>query len=155
MLYGLREALRLIEEEGLPTRHARHRLHSAALMAGLGALGFAPFAQEGHRLPSLNAVTLPAGLDDAAVRTELLSGYGIEIGGGLGELKGKIWRIGLMGESAGRDHVLTLLGALEEIFIRGRRLGQAGAALESAIRIYSQTATDTPEPTLRKGKDRP
>ena len=138
MLYGLREALRLIEEEGLTARHARHRLHSAAVMAGLGALGFAPFAQEGHRLPSLNAVTLPAGLDDAAIRAELLSAYGIEIGGGLGELKGKIWRIGLMGESAGKSQVLTLLGALAEIFVRRKRLDQPGAALEAASRVYSR-----------------
>jgi alanine-glyoxylate transaminase/serine-glyoxylate transaminase/serine-pyruvate transaminase len=139
MLYGLREALRLIEEEGLDRRFARHRLQSAALMAGLEALGFAPFAQTGHRLPSLNAVTLPAGLnDEASVRSDLLRDYGIEIGGGLAALKGKIWRIGLMGESAGRSSVLTLLGALEELFVRRKRLDRTGAALKAAARVYGR-----------------
>lgn len=138
MLYGLREALRLIEEEGLEARVARHRLQSAALMAGLEALGLVPFAQHGHRLPSLNAVTLPAGLDDeASVRSDLLRDFGIEIGGGLAALKGKIWRIGLMGESAGKRHVLTLLGALEKIFVRRKRLDRPGAALGAASRVYS------------------
>ena len=115
MLYGLHEGLRIIEEEGLEARVARHRRESDALLAGLQALGCAPFAQEGHRLPTLNAVTLTAGLDEAAVRTGLLQDHGIEIGGGLGPLKGKIWRIGLMGESATGRNVKTLLDALEAL----------------------------------------
>jgi alanine-glyoxylate transaminase/serine-glyoxylate transaminase/serine-pyruvate transaminase len=146
MLYGLREALRLIEEEGLEARFARHRLESAALMAGLNALGCTPFAQDGYRLPSLNAVTLPPGLDDDAVRNDLLRDHGIEIGGGLGALRGKIWRIGLMGESAVRSSVQTLLGALEEILVRRKTLDRTGAALEAASRVYSrpvQTGSDS------------
>ena len=122
MLYALRESLRLVEEEGLEARWDRHKLHSAALMAGLASLGLSPFAQEGHRLPSLNCVTLPAHIEDAPIRTTLLREYGIEIGGGLGAIQGKAWRIGLMGESATRANVLTLLGALEERFIRRKWL---------------------------------
>lgn len=137
MLYGLREALRLIDEEGLEARFARHRANSTALMAGLHALGLAPFAQEGHRLPSLHAVTLPAHIEDAPVRTELLQRYGIEIGGGLGALQGKIWRIGLMGESSHKSHVLTLLSALEDIFLSRHWLSRPGTALEAAARAYA------------------
>ncbi|MEW6542218.1 MAG: alanine--glyoxylate aminotransferase family protein [Nitrospirota bacterium] len=136
MLYGLREALRLVLEEGLEARFARHRLNSAALMAGLAALGLAPFAQEGHRLPSLNCVALPPSVEDAPVRAELLRDYGIEIGGGLGPLQGKVWRIGLMGESSAKSHVLTLLSALEGIFHRRGWLSRPGTALEAAARVY-------------------
>ena len=88
MNYALHEALALILEEGLEPRFSRHRLHSAALMAGLEAFGFEPAAQEGHRLPVLNAVLVPDGIDEAAVRRQLLDDHNIEIGGGLGELAG-------------------------------------------------------------------
>ncbi len=138
MLYALREALRLVQEERLEPRWARHRLHSDALMAGLGTLDLRPFAQEGHRLPTLNCVELPSGVDDRLVRTSLLQDYGIEIGGGLGPLQGKVWRVGLMGESSTRSHVLTLLGALEDIFARQGWLRKPGAASEAAARIYTQ-----------------
>ena len=138
MLYGLREALRLVEEEGLEARFARHRLHSQALGAGLEALGLRPFAQEGHRLPSLTCATLPAGLDDGAVRTALLQRFQIEIGGGLGPLRGRVWRIGLMGESAQRSHVLTLLAALEELALEQGGLAQPGTALAAAARVYAK-----------------
>lgn len=137
MLYALREALRLVEEEGLETRFARHRRHSAALMAGLDALGFRPFAEEGYRLPTLNSVALPSRVEDAAVRDELLHEFGIEIGGGLGALQGKIWRIGLMGESATRMHVLTLLSTLETIFLRRGGITGPGTALKAASHIYA------------------
>ncbi|MDE3225986.1 MAG: alanine--glyoxylate aminotransferase family protein [Nitrospirota bacterium] len=137
MLYGLREALRLVAEEGLEARFARHRLHSQALVAGLEALGLRPFAQEGHRLPSLTCATLPAGLDDAAVRTALLQRFQIEIGGGLGPLRGRVWRIGLMGESAQRSHVLTLLAALEELALEQGGPAQPGTALAAAARVYA------------------
>src|SRR5207249_4944071 len=95
MLYALREALRLVEEEGLAARFARHKLNSAALMTGLAVLGLRPFAEDGHRLPTLNCVTLPAHVEDVPVRASLLQEFGIEIGGGLGSLQGKVWRIGL------------------------------------------------------------
>jgi alanine-glyoxylate transaminase/serine-glyoxylate transaminase/serine-pyruvate transaminase len=141
MLYALREALRLVEEEGLPTRFARHQLNSDALIAGLTELGLSPLPPIGHRLPMLTCVTVPSHIPEAEVRTNLLSSYGIEIGGGLGPLKGKVWRIGLMGESSTEAHVLTLLNALEKIFVRGGGLSTPGAALQAAARVYSHTAS--------------
>ncbi len=116
LYYALREALAIILEEGLEARYTRHREVSAQLMAGLAELDIHPFAQEGYRLPTLNAVTIPARVtDEVAVRKRLLMEYGIEIGGGLGALKGKIWRIGTMGESATRRNVALLLAALREV----------------------------------------
>jgi len=138
MLYALREALRLVEEEGLPARFARHQLNSEALIAGLGELGLLPLPPIGHRLPMLTCVTVPSPIPEAEVRANLLSTYGIEIGGGLGPLKGKVWRVGLMGESSTEAHVLTLLNALEELFIRGGGLSTPGVALQAAARIYSR-----------------
>ncbi|MBH0197215.1 MAG: alanine--glyoxylate aminotransferase family protein [Nitrospira sp.] len=137
MLYALREALRLVEEEGLPARYARHQLNSDALVAGLTALGLTPLAPAGRRLPMLNCVTIPAPVDEAAVRARLLETFGIEIGGGLGPLKGNVWRIGLMGESSTEANVLTLLAALEELGIRSGWVSTTGAALEAAARVYS------------------
>lgn len=110
-LYGLHEGLRIIVEEGLAARFARHDANSRALWAGLAALGLKPWAQEGHRLASLNAVTVPDGADETAVRRILLDRDSIEIGGGLGELKGKIWRVGLMGHSSRAENVLRFLEA--------------------------------------------
>ncbi|MEE8240795.1 MAG: alanine--glyoxylate aminotransferase family protein, partial [Nitrospirales bacterium] len=106
---------------------------------GLHALGMAPFAQDGHRLPSLNCVTLPSGVEDQPVRSALLRDYGIEIGGGLGAGQGKVWRIGLMGESSTRANVLTLLSALEEIFARRGWLNRPGAALQAASSVYLES----------------
>jgi len=139
MLYALREALRLVEEEGLPARFARHQLNSEALMAGLDELGLPPLPPDGQRLPMLICVTVPSHIPEAEIRTTLLSAYGIEIGGGLGPLKGKVWRIGLMGESSTEAHVLTLLNALETIFIRGGWLSTPGIALQAASRVYNRT----------------
>ena len=137
MLYALREALRLVEEEGLPTRFARHRLNSRALLAGLTAIGLDPLPHPDHRLPTLICVTVPASINEAAVRSQLLETFGIEIGGGLGPLKGKVWRIGLMGESSTEANVLTLLNALEEIGIRRGWVSTPGAALQAAAHTYS------------------
>jgi len=139
MLYALREALRLVDEEGLPARFLRHRLNSEALVAGLNELGLTPLPPSEHRLPMLTCVKLPGQIDDAAVRTQLLQTYGIEIGGGLGPLKGKVWRIGLMGESCTEANVLTLLNALEDILFRSGGLSTPGVALQAAARAYSQT----------------
>jgi len=141
MLYALREALRLVEEEGLPARFARHQLNGDALIAGLTELGLSPLPPLGHRLPMLTCVTVPSHIPEADVRMNLLSTYGIEIGGGLGPLKGKVWRIGLMGESSTEAHVLTLLNALEKIFVRGGALSTPGVALQAAARVYSRTAS--------------
>jgi alanine-glyoxylate transaminase/serine-glyoxylate transaminase/serine-pyruvate transaminase len=137
MLYALREALCVIEEEGLPSRFARHQLNSRALLAGLMALGLDPLPPPDRRLPTLICVTIPAHVDEAAVRSQLLETFGIEIGGGLGPLKEKVWRIGLMGESSTEANVLTLLNAIEEIGIRSGWVSTPGAALQAAAHIYS------------------
>lgn len=137
MLYALREALRLVEEEGLAIRYARHRLNSDALIAGLLALGFDPLPLPEQRLPMLSCVSLPEQIDEAAVRARLLKTYGIEIGGGLGPMKGKVWRIGLMGESSTEANVLTLLNALEELGIQFGWVSTPGVALQAAARVYS------------------
>lgn len=136
MNYALHEALALVLDEGLKPRYERHRLHSRALMAGLEELGFEPAAQEGHRLPVLNAVWVPDGIDEAQVRRRLLDHYSIEIGGGLGELAGKVWRVGLMGESARRDNVHALLTSLGELLTSDSDAARATAALDAARAVY-------------------
>ncbi len=115
MGYALREALRLVLEEGLENRFARHKLHSKALVAGLEAMGLKMLVSASYRLPELNAVYIPEGINDATVRSTLLSEYGIEIGGGLGKFKGKVWRIGLMGYTSKKENVMLFLSALEDI----------------------------------------
>ena len=111
MNYALREALRLIYEEGLETRWRRHEMNHRALVAGIEAMGLRMAVPPENRLWSLNAVSVPEGVDDARVRTRLLD-ENIEIGGGLGPLKGRIWRIGLMGSGSTRENVLLVLDAL-------------------------------------------
>jgi alanine-glyoxylate transaminase/serine-glyoxylate transaminase/serine-pyruvate transaminase len=115
MLYALHEALGIIHEEGLDARFARHQRVHEQLRDGLAALGIEYVSQPGHGLPMLNAVGIPAGVDDVATRRRLLDEYGLEIGGGLGAFKGKAWRIGLMGHAATRRNVAVLLAALGEI----------------------------------------
>ncbi|MEK7474605.1 MAG: alanine--glyoxylate aminotransferase family protein [Candidatus Coatesbacteria bacterium] len=131
-LYGLHEGLRLVLEEGLAARLSRHAKNSAALWAGLAALGLKPWAQEGHRLPSLNAVTVPDGVDEVAVRKALLTDYSIEIGGGLGELKGKIWRVGLMGHSSRIGNVMRFLEAFAKALGTQMKLPDVKPALSAA-----------------------
>jgi alanine-glyoxylate transaminase / serine-glyoxylate transaminase / serine-pyruvate transaminase len=137
MVYALREALRLTLEEGLEARFARHRRHSAALMAGAATLGCAPQAQEGHRLPSLSCIQVPAGMEEAPIRKALLLESGIEIGGGLGPLAGKVWRIGLMGESARQENVLAVLAALEQQLRKAGRPVKTGTATAAALEAYA------------------
>jgi alanine-glyoxylate transaminase/serine-glyoxylate transaminase/serine-pyruvate transaminase len=115
MNFALREALRLVLDEGLEARFERHRRNCRELIAGLRKLDLSPFVEERFRLPSLTSVTVPAKVDEAQVRRTLLNKYNIEIGGGLGNLVGKIWRIGLMGESSTQANVQYLLSALKEI----------------------------------------
>jgi alanine-glyoxylate transaminase/serine-glyoxylate transaminase/serine-pyruvate transaminase len=113
--YGLREALRMIHEEGLAQCHQRHSRVAAILWDGLEGLGLQPIVPLEHRLPSLTTVRVPEGVDELAVRRQLLQEYNIEIAGGLGAFKGKAWRVGLMGYSCRPENVLALLGALERI----------------------------------------
>ena len=115
MVYALYEALSLIFEEGLEARFERHRRNHELLRQGLEELGFEFLVPAEYRLPMLNAVKIPAGVDDAAVRGQLLNEYNIEIGGGLGDFAGKVWRIGLMGCSCTQNHVNMLLAALRTI----------------------------------------
>ena len=115
LVYALREGLRLVAEEGLEARFARHAANAEYLCRGLAELDLAPFVPPDHRLPTLITVRVPEGVDEAAVRTRLRQDYHIEIGAGLGPLKGKVWRVGLMGYSSQRENVTLLLGALGEI----------------------------------------
>jgi alanine-glyoxylate transaminase / serine-glyoxylate transaminase / serine-pyruvate transaminase len=115
MNYALREALRLIAEEGLEARFARHKSNAEILWAGLEKLGLPPLVALKDRLPSLTTCKLAPSVDDVAVRRRLLDGYNIEISGGLGPLKGQIWRIGLMGYSSRRENVTLLLAALRDL----------------------------------------
>jgi len=129
LFYALHEALAIIADEGLETRWQRHLRHGSALQAGLQAMGLALHAQEGHRLSTLTSVRIPQGVDDLRVRQRLLNEFGIEIGGGLGPLKGQIWRIGLMGHSSTVENVLHLLYAMEKI------LPAEGYTVESGVGI--------------------
>ena len=129
MVYALHEALRRLHTEGLEAAWARHARMHAALAAGLEALGLAFVVPADERLPQLNAVYVPAGVDDAATRRRLLEAHGLEIGGGLGDLAGKAWRIGLMGEGARPETVRLCLGALEDVLGRSGALDAAEALL--------------------------
>ena len=124
-LYGLHEALVILTEEGIDNAWKRHLHHHQGLAAGLSALGMEFLVDADHRLPQLNAVKVPDGIDEADVRKRLLAEFSIEIGAGLGALKGKVWRIGLMGASARQDNVLRLLAALDSLLPGG---GGAAAA---------------------------
>ena len=115
MILALRQGLRDALTEGLTNRFQRHTLNAKALSAGLEALGLECVVPEDHRLAQITVVSIPDGVDDIPVRQRLLRGYGIEIGGGLGELAGNVWRVGLMGESSKAEYVLALLSALENV----------------------------------------
>jgi alanine-glyoxylate transaminase / serine-glyoxylate transaminase / serine-pyruvate transaminase len=136
MTYGLYEALRIILEEGQEAAFARHSLNHRALKSGLAAIGIGYAAREGHQLPMLNAVTIPDGVDDAKVRGALLNRFGIEIGGGLGAFKGKVWRVGLMGHGSRQANVLTFLGALEQLLAEQGYRFEHGASTAAANDVY-------------------
>jgi alanine-glyoxylate transaminase/serine-glyoxylate transaminase/serine-pyruvate transaminase len=136
MIYALREALRLVLEEGLEARWARHLRNHQALKAGLSALGVSYAAAEGHQLPMLNAVRIPTGVEDVKVRKQLLGEFGIEIGGGLGDFKGKAWRIGLMGHSSRENNVLLLLAALEKWLTGPGAKAGGGQSVAAANKAY-------------------
>lgn len=138
MIYALSEALAVVLEEGLEHRYLRHERNHHALLAGLGALGVHAASQENHRLWMLNSVHVPEGIDEAALRRRLLLDHGIEIGAGLGPMAGKVWRIGLMGESSRPANVRRLLLALESELRREGRRPPAGEAIVAADRIYAE-----------------
>ncbi len=114
-MFAMREALRIVLEEGLENRFKRHLANYQLLKEGLEELGFKYLVKEGFRLPMLNSVILPEGVNDAKIRTRLLQEYNIEVGGGLGDLAGKIWRIRIMGESSSPNHINILLSALKKV----------------------------------------
>jgi len=132
MFYALHEALALIAEEGLEACIQRHSRHCAALHAGLEAMGLTLHAQPGHRLSTLTTVRIPSGVDDLRVRQRLLNEFGIEIGGGLGALKGQVWRIGLMGHSSTEENVLLFLSTLEKLLVEEGYSLEAGAGVTAA-----------------------
>jgi alanine-glyoxylate transaminase/serine-glyoxylate transaminase/serine-pyruvate transaminase len=137
MNYALHEGLRLVLEEGLEARWARHLRNHRALKAGLLALGLSYTAADGHQLPQLNVVRIPGGADDLAVRKMLLTEFGIEIGGGLGDLKGKAWRIGLMGYNSRSAVVLLLLAALEQCLLGAGVKVAPGVGVAAANVVYA------------------
>lgn len=136
MNYALHEALRALFAEGLEARWARHQQNHLALRAGLEELGLQFAVAEAYRLPMLNAVFIPAGVDDKAVRSQLLQEFGIEIGAGLGPMAGKTWRIGLMGETCQPRNVLAFLAALEQCLQRAGCQAQPGAGVAAANKYY-------------------
>ncbi|MFY9355991.1 MAG: alanine--glyoxylate aminotransferase family protein, partial [Bacillota bacterium] len=136
MIYALYESLRIIHEEGLEARFARHVLHSNALKAGLHAMGLKLFAQDGYQAPMLNSVEIPEGVDDLGVRNYLVTNYGLEIGGGLGPIKGRIWRVGLMGHSCTRENVMLVLAGLEEALSAQGFKVEKGAGVSAAREAY-------------------
>ncbi len=128
-LYALHEALLILKEEGLENAWARHQKNHEVLKAGLEAMGLEFVVKEADRLPQLNAVTIPVGVDDATVRSRLLNEYNLEIGAGLGALAGKVWRIGLMGHSSRTENILLCVGALESV------LGDLGAEINRGVAL--------------------
>lgn len=128
-LYALHESLLMLQEEGLENSWNRHSNLHHALKAGMEAMGLNLIVPEESRLPQLNAVTIPQGVDEAMVRKRLLEEYSLEIGAGLGSLAGKVWRIGLMGQSATPSNVMFCLAALESI------LSDMGAAINSGVAL--------------------
>lgn len=136
-LYGLHEALLILHEESLDAAHARHRRHHRALAAGFSAMGLQLIVPEPERLPQLNAVSVPDGVDEAAVRKRLLADYSLEIGAGLGALAGKVWRIGLMGYACNQKNVLFCLGALDAVLAQLRAPVNSGAAVAAALAVYA------------------
>jgi alanine-glyoxylate transaminase/serine-glyoxylate transaminase/serine-pyruvate transaminase len=117
-IFGLYEGLRIVAEEGLQNRWNRHRQNAEFLWSGLADIGLACHVAEDYRLPSLTTVRVPEGVDEGAIRSRMLQEYNIEIAGGLGELKGKIWRVGLMGFSSRKENIITLLEAFRRLLNR-------------------------------------
>jgi len=142
LIYALREAMRLVLEEGLEARWDRHRVNQQALMAGVEAMGLKFLAENAaDRLPTVTAVMIPSGVDDARVRNQLLDEFNIEIAGGFGPVKGKIWRVGLMGYCSQKPFVLLFLAAFEKVLNEQGYRVRAGAGVAAAIQSYANQET--------------
>ena len=135
-LYALHEALVILQEEGIENSWARHQKNHDALRSGLEAMGLSFVVPEGQRLPQLNAVSIPDGVDEAAVRSALLNEYNLEIGAGLGAMAGKIWRVGLMGFASNQTNVLFCLGALDAVLSSMKAPVHSGVAVAAARTVY-------------------
>ena len=135
-LYALHESLVMLQEEGLEAAFQRHQHNHLALVAGLEAMGLAMAVAPECRLPQLNSVLIPEGVDDAALRASLLEEFDLEIGAGLGALAGKTWRIGLMGFASSERNVITCLSALEAILCRQNAPINSGKALNAAQAVF-------------------
>ncbi len=136
-LYGLHEALVILQDEGMENAWRRHQHNHEALRAGIEAMGLSFVVKPEARLPQLNSINIPAGVDDAAVRKELLNSYQLEIGAGLGAMAGKVWRIGLMGHASNPRNVLLCLGALDDVLSRAGARINKGIAVAAADRVLS------------------
>lgn len=136
-LYGLHEALVMLQDEGLENAWARHADNHNALKAGLEAMGLAFVVPETERLPQLNAVSIPAGVDDAVVRSRLLNEFNLEIGAGLGDLAGKVWRIGLMGHASRAENIVLCIAALEAVLADMGADINTGVALGAAQKVLA------------------
>jgi alanine-glyoxylate transaminase/serine-glyoxylate transaminase/serine-pyruvate transaminase len=136
-LYALHEALVILQEEGLQQSWQRHDYHHQAFAAGIEAMGLSFIVEQGYRLPQLNSVTIPDGVDEAAVRNALLADYSLEIGAGLGSLAGKVWRIGLMGFASNQKNVLLCLTALDDVLGRMGAKINPGKAVAAAQVFYN------------------
>jgi len=138
LVFALREAMRLVVEEGLESRWERHRLNQFALIAGLEAMGLKLLVENpSDRLPTVTAVVIPSGVNDEKLRNQLLDEFNIEIAGGFGPIKGKIWRVGLMGYCSQKPNVLLFLAALEKCLVdQGFRVG-SGAGVGAAVKSYA------------------
>ena len=142
LIYGMREALRLVLEEGLEARWERHRQNQQALIAGLEAMGLELFVSDpADRLITVTGVRVPERVEDLKARRQLLDEFNIEIAGGFGPLKGKLWRVGLMGYSCQRGNVLMFLAALEKVLLDQGFSVPAGAGVGAAVRAYEQTGS--------------
>jgi len=144
-LYALHEALVILQEENLGKAWARHLRNHQALRAGIEAMGLSFVVREADRLPQLNAIRIPDGVDDATARGHLLADYGLEIGAGLGEMAGKVWRIGLMGHSSNARNVLVCLAALEDVLATLNapiKTGQAVAAAREMLFVEGAPIDD-------------
>jgi alanine-glyoxylate transaminase/serine-glyoxylate transaminase/serine-pyruvate transaminase len=136
-MYGLHESLVMLKEEGLENAWVRHALNHKAFAAGVEAMGLSFIVEADYRLPQLNSVTIPEGVEEAKVRAALLNDYNLEIGAGLGALAGKVWRIGLMGESSCKTNVLLCLGALDAVLTDMSAPINSGKAVSAAQAVYN------------------
>jgi (S)-ureidoglycine-glyoxylate aminotransferase len=140
LLYGARECARLVLEEGLENRFARHALAGAAVVAGIEAMGLTVFGDKAHKMTNVTGILIPEGVDGETVRTRMREDFSIEIGSSFGPLHGKIWRIGAMGYNATKPNVLTTLGAFEAVLRGVGASVKSGAAVDAALAVFSGAA---------------